>query len=458
MPSKRLTKFGKLNALFLVSMLLTGLLAACGDTATSTPATSNPATTAPSSVTTAAATAANSATGTQPVSKCPDGQDVFCIYSSLPRTGSNKAQTDTLVKAYQLALDDFTQGTGKIGNFRVVIVDADDATPAKGQWDAQQEAANANEAVNNPNVMVYAGPFNSGAAAVSISILNKAGLSMVAPSTTNDCLTVNEARAGCKEDDLKNYYPTSNRHFFRLAARDSLQGAGLAKFMKAQGVRKVFLIDDSQVYGKGLADAFNAAAKDEGLEVIDRVSISGKETDYKTLASTIKSKSPDGIFFGGIVQQQAGKLLSDIRAANISVSGKPVPFFGGEGILENSLIKDGGIAAEGVYASIAGVRIEEIGPKGQEVLKRYRTKFGAPEAYTIFGYELMSVVLTAAKNAGVKDRTKVLQAMQNIKEFDGVLGKWNFDKNGDISLSSFVISQVKEGQWTEVAQVNVTPK
>lgn len=455
---QRFAKFKNFWALLLTGLLLAGLLAACGDSAT-TPAsgTTSSATTAAGGATTAASGTAAAGAG-QVVSKCPDGQDVICIFSSLPRTGSSKAQSDTLVKAYQLALDDFTQSSGKIGNFRIFIVDADDATPAKGQWDAQQEAANANEAVNNPNVMVYAGPFNSGAAAVSISILNKAGLSQIAPSTTNDCLTVNEPRAGCKEDDLKTYYPLGTRHFFRLAARDSLQGAGLAKFMKAQGVKKVFLIDDSQVYGKGLADAFNAAAKDEGLEVIERASISGKETDYKTLAASIKSKSPDAVFFGGIVQQQAGKLISDIRAANIMAGGKPIGFFGGEGILENALIKDAGIAAEGVYASIAGVRLDEIGPKGQEVLNRYRAKFGAPEAYTIFGYELMTVVLTGVKSAGVKDRAKILQAMQNLKEFDGVLGKWNFDKNGDISLSSFVISQVKEGNWVQVAQVNVNQK
>jgi branched-chain amino acid transport system substrate-binding protein len=439
-----------------VTLLTVGLLlAACGDTPTNTAAPN---------ATTAAGTAATTQVGTatgaaiQAVAKCPDGADVICFYSSLPRTGSSKAQTDTLVKAYQLALEDFTQGTGKVGNFRVVIVDADDATPAKGQWDAQQEAANANEAVNNPNVMLYAGPFNSGAAAVSINILNKAGMLQIAPSTTNDCLTLNEAKAGCKEDDIKNYYPTGNRHFFRLAARDALQGSALAQYMKGLNVKKVFLVDDSQVYGKGLADGFVAAAKEQGLEIIERASISGKETDYRTLAATIKAKNPDGVFFGGITQQQAGKLLADIRAAGIKAGGKDVPFFGGEGILENALIKDGGVAAEGVYASIAGVRLEEIGPKGQEVLKRYRAKYGNPEAYTIFGYELMSVSLTAIKNAGKKDRAEILKAMQNLKDFDGVLGKWSFDKNGDISLSSFVISQVKDGKWVEVAQVNVGQK
>jgi branched-chain amino acid transport system substrate-binding protein len=448
--------FMKVFALLVAGLLFAGLLTACGADATATPAAvattaATSATTAASSATTAAATGG----AISAVAKCPSDADVICIYSSLPRTGSSKAQTDTIVKAYLLSIEDFTKGTGKVGNFKIALVDGDDATPAKGQWDAQQEAANANEAVNTQNVMVYAGTFNSGAAAVSVSIINKANMVMISPANTNDCLTVFEVSSGCKEEDLKNYYPTGSRHYFRLAARDGLQGAALAKFMKGQNIKKLFVIDDSQVYGKGLADGFVASAKSEGLELIDRASISGKETDYKTLASTIKSKSPDAIFFGGITQQQAGKLVSDIRAANIVVGGKPIPFFGGEGILENAFIKDAGIAAEGTYATIAGVRAEDLGAKAQDFLKRYRAKFGEPEAYTVFGYDLMNVTLTAIQTTNKKDRAEILKSLQAIKEFDGVLGKWSFDKNGDISLSSFVVNQVKEGKWVEISSVTV---
>jgi ABC-type branched-subunit amino acid transport system substrate-binding protein len=312
---KKLMKF---LALVMTSLLVAGLLAACGDTPTNTasaPATTaaaattaaGAATTAAGAATTAAGAATTAAGATAApggtanlaaVASCPSDADVICIYSSLPRTGSSKAQTDTIVKAYQLALEDFTQGTGKIGNFRVVVVDGDDATPAKGAWDAQQEAANANLAVNNPNVMIYAGTFNSGAAAVSISIINKAGMAMISPANTNDCLTINDPNSGCTADDLKNYYPTNVRHYFRLAARDGLQSSALAQYMKGMNIKNVFVIDDSQVYGKGLADGFVSATKEQGLTVIERASISGKETDYKTLASTIKAKNPDAVFFG----------------------------------------------------------------------------------------------------------------------------------------------------------------
>ncbi|MEI6045513.1 MAG: branched-chain amino acid ABC transporter substrate-binding protein, partial [Chloroflexota bacterium] len=372
------------------------------------------------------------------------------IYSSLPLTGSSRQQSLTLVNAMQLALDDFTGGTKKIGSLTVDFVSLDDATAAKGQWDADQEKANANKAVNDPQTLAYIGTFNSGAAKVSLPILNQAGIAMISPANTNTCLTIFDAGSGCDKTEPDVYYPNKVRNYFRLAARDDLQGQALAKFITTLNLKKVYVIDDSQTYGKGLADGFSTAAKALGLDLIARDSIGGKESDYKSLAASIKAKSPDAIFFGGISQQQAGKLVADIRAAGIKA-----PFLGGEGILDDAFIKDAGIAGEGAYATIAGALEKDLGPKAQDVLKRYRDKYGATEAYTIFGYEIMSVTLTAIKNAGTADKAAVIKALSNVKDFDGVLGKWSFDANGDISLSTFVVNQVKDGKWAELVGVNV---
>ena len=108
------------------------------------------------------------------------------IVSSLPRTGSSKGQTDTIVNAFKMALD---EAQNKVGGATVSYQDLDDATAAKGQWDAAQEAQNANQALNDADVMVYIGTFNSGAAKVSIPILCKANLGMISPANTYPGLT-----------------------------------------------------------------------------------------------------------------------------------------------------------------------------------------------------------------------------------------------------------------------------
>src|SRR5258707_7749139 len=91
--------------------------------------------------------------------------ELIKIVSSLPRTGSAKAQTDTIVNGIKIALD---EAGWRAGDFEIVYGDWDDATAGAGQWTAEAETANAARAVRDPDVMVYIGTYNSGAAKISM--------------------------------------------------------------------------------------------------------------------------------------------------------------------------------------------------------------------------------------------------------------------------------------------------
>ncbi|HEV3137170.1 MAG TPA: branched-chain amino acid ABC transporter substrate-binding protein, partial [Pirellulales bacterium] len=108
------------------------------------------------------------------------------IVSSLPRTGSAKAQTDTIVNGIKIAL---AEADSKAGGFEIAYADWDDATAGAGQWTAEAETANAARAVRDPDVMIYIGTYNSGAAKISMPILNKAHLLMISPANTWPGLT-----------------------------------------------------------------------------------------------------------------------------------------------------------------------------------------------------------------------------------------------------------------------------
>src|SRR5262245_44964674 len=192
----------------------------------------------------------------------PSGQaETIKIVSSLPRTGSAKGQTDTIVNGIKMAL---AEVNNKVGNLTITYEDLDDATAAKGSWDAAKEAGNANQAVNDAQVMAYIGTFNSGAAAVSIPILCKANLAMISPANTGVGLTKPGGEAG--EPDK--YYPGCPRNYTRVVPADDLQGAAGATWAKQLGVKRVFVLDDTELYGKGIATVFVATAKKIGLEVV----------------------------------------------------------------------------------------------------------------------------------------------------------------------------------------------
>src|SRR2546426_11379240 len=108
------------------------------------------------------------------------------IVSSLPRTGSANAQAQTMVNGIKMALDKIH---GKIGDLIIAYEDWDDASPERGQWDPAVEAANAHKAVGDPDIVAYIGTYNSGAAKISMPILNQAHLVMVSPANTYPGLT-----------------------------------------------------------------------------------------------------------------------------------------------------------------------------------------------------------------------------------------------------------------------------
>ncbi|HEX2909246.1 MAG TPA: branched-chain amino acid ABC transporter substrate-binding protein [Chloroflexia bacterium] len=444
-------KISTILGLCISTILLALTLAACGDNTATTAAstTAASATTAAAATSAASTTASGATTAANATTAASSGAGgTIRIYSSLPLTGSSKEQTETMVNAMKMALEDFTNGTMKIGDYKIDYVSLDDATAAKGQWDADQEKANANKAVNDPDAMLYIGTYNSGAAKISIPILNQVNMGMISPANTLACLTHFDEPSGCDKGEPDVYYPTKVRTYFRVCINDDIQAPAQVNFLKSKGIKKVYLIDDSQAYGKGLADAFFAAAKTGGIDVVKRAAINGKESDYKSLAATIKAENPDAIVYSGITQQQGGKLLADIRAAGVKAT-----FLGPDGILEDAFIKDAGSAGEGALATGAGVDDSFLPPKGQDFLKRYRAKYGNDQHYTIYGYEAMSVALTAIKNAGKKDRAAIVQALSNIKDFEGVLGKWSFDKNGDSTLTDFYVKEIKDGKWTFLTQV-----
>jgi branched-chain amino acid transport system substrate-binding protein len=332
----------------------------------------------------------------------------------------------------------------KVGGATIVYEDMDDATPARGAWDAGKEAENANKAVSDADVMVYLGTFNSGAAKVSIPILNRANLVMISPANTYPGLT-KPGKGEPNEPDI--YYPGGKRNYARVVPSDDLQGAVAANWAKQAGATKVYILDDTELYGHGIAVVFAESAGKIGLSVAGGPEgIDSKASDYRALATKIRGTGADMVYYGGITQNNAGKLFKDLR----SVLGDNLKIMGPDGIYEQAFIDDAGDAAEGVYVTFGGVPPTKLTGKGAEWYRAYKSKFnGEPEAYAAYGYESTKVALAAIEKAGRKDREAIRAAVFATKDYDGVLGKWSFDANGDTSLVTMSGRQVKDGKFDD---------
>jgi branched-chain amino acid transport system substrate-binding protein len=366
------------------------------------------------------------------------------IWSSLPRQGSSRAATDTIVNAINMAIE---ERGGVVGGYKIAYADVDDSTAAAGKWDEATEIKNANDAVANDKLVAYIGPLNSGAAKLSIPILCGAGIVMISPSNTAVGLT-----KPFEPGEPDKYYPDGcQKNYARVVPNDLLQGNAGALWASKLGVKNVYLLDDTEVYGKGIADVFDSKAADYGLTILGRDGIDGKATDYKALAEKVKGTNPDLVYFGGITQNNAGQLWRDLRDAMPDVK-----LMGPDGIYEAEWIEAAAASAEGSYITFGGVPPDQLTGKGAEFVKKYNEKYpnNPIEGYTAYGYEAANVVLAAIERAAAKNpadvlalRALVLDEVKATKDYDGVLGKWSLDADGDTSATTMSGLIVTNGEF-----------
>lgn len=367
------------------------------------------------------------------------------IISSLPLTGSSLGQTQTIVNGMEMAIEDFG---GAAGGYKIEFVSLDDATAAAGKWTAEAETANANRAVRE-NATVYLGTYNSGAAAFSIPILNKAGIPMISPANTAPELT----KQGFDDQTLNSLYPGGQRNYFRVVPADDLQGAAGANYAQELGVKRVFVLHDQEVYGKGIAQVFRSTAEENGIEVVSFEGIDPKAGSYQSLMNRIANEDVDMVYFGGLTQTNGGQLLKDLRAV---ADPEEIAWMGPDGTFEEAFIEAAGAEnAEGAYATFSGGPYDQLQGRGAEFYTNYKERYGSePEAYAIFGYDAMLVALQAIEKAGSNDPAKVLAALRNLGEVEGALGAYTFDENGDTSLTTMNVYQVRDGEWQWVKSLS----
>lgn len=367
------------------------------------------------------------------------GGNTIKMVSSLPRTGSAQGQTDTIVNGIRMAVDEYPDG---LFGHKLVYKDMDDATAAQGQWDAGKEADNAREAVGDKDVMVFIGPYNSGASKQSQPILNEAGLLQISPAATWPGLTKKvPGDEASGEPDV--HRPSGKITFCRVCPTDDMQGPKTAEFVKnVLKAKSVYVIDDKELYGAGIAKLFMEACKKLGIEVIGHEQLV-KQGNYRAVLEGVKAKNPDVVYLGATSQSGAPQIAIDMKGAGLKC-----PLIVPDGCYEKAFVDGAGadtFKELTCYATMGGKDPSLLTGAGAEFVKKYKEKFGKdPEAYAIYGYEAAKVFLEGAKAAGKKDREAIRAAVLATKDFDkGAVGKWSFDANGDTTLQILTISKVE---------------
>ena len=376
------------------------------------------------------------------------------ISSDLPLQGSSFDSNDSTNKAIELYLKSIKY---KAGKYTVSFKKYDDATAAAGSWDAAKCAANAQAHVANKNEVAVMGTYNSGCAKIIVPVLNqdpKGPMLMVSDANTNPGLT-----KAWNPGEPEVYYPTGARNYARVCTTDDNQGSAAAQFAKSIGVKSVYVLNDTQTYGQGVAQAFTTEAKKQGLKVLSS-GATGQgwdtlQSDYTALFQKIAPLKPDMVYFAGIYDNNGGQLLK----AKVAVLGdnKKVKLMAPDGFTGYPQFNSDPNAA-GAYLSFAGLSNEllvKASPNGAgaKFLKSYKATYKKDPvgSYPIYGVAALQVILAAiAKSDGT--RKSVTSAVFggdgiNIPANKSVLGKaLQIDTvTGDTTAKDITIEQVVGG-------------
>ena len=322
--------------------------------------------------------------------------------------------------------------------------------------DCRQGAYNADAGVDNVRKMLddnaylgMVGPYNSAVAKAEIPIAAPKSFVMVSPSNTNPCLTKDIAGCSYHPQDLRAGNPNN---YWRVVTTDDYQGPAMADYMYKQlSIKSVGILDDSTVFGVGIAGAFEAEFKKLGGTVAQHAEYKKEQTsDFKSILLGFKNKGAAAVYVGGTDDQNIcipRKQMKDI--------GWDAPFGGGDGIETTDCIDQGAGNETNIYATSAGADATQVAG-ATDTIAKFRQQFtGANDfgGYTMQAYDGANALMTAIGNAiksnggSTPSRKQVRDAFAAIKGFKGVIGTYDFDQNGDTSLkivSIYVVNQVSD--------------
>jgi branched-chain amino acid transport system substrate-binding protein len=380
-----------------------------------------------------------------PASSCSaiqNGSGQYLIASDLPLEGSGRAQTIQMTKAIAYILK---QHKWKAGKYTLAYQSCDDATAQAGKWDSGKASANATAYANDSSTVGVIGTFNSGAAEIEVPILNRAPggpVAMISPANTYVGLT--HSGPGTAAGEPGKYFPTGKRNYIRIVAADDFQGAADALLAKSLGVKKVFILNDKEAYGLGVATNFKNAAQKLGIKVVGFTAWDGKASSYEALAVKIKAAGAQGVFLGGLICENGGKLIKDIH------SGAPsAQIMAPDGFTPVSAdVQQAGAAAEKMTVSVAGLPNEQLKGAGTKFVNGFKKATGqSPDPYAVYAAQAAEIMVQAiAKSNGT--RSSITANLFKTKIKNGILGTFTINANGDTSSNPVTVYRVKSGQST----------
>jgi branched-chain amino acid transport system substrate-binding protein len=419
------------------------------------------------------------------------GSSTVAIYSSLPESGADAAKSRQIETGIRLALH---QAHYKAGKFKIAYKPlCDSAAPRKrshaptsrgkistgartdtrkcsGSWNQTAVVENAEKAASNRQTVAYIGDLNSGATALSLPILNQAGVVQITPGSGYPGLTNSvtvKAPKGLtitqpitEPDEPGKYYPQGldNRTLLRMIPNDLVQASAALYVLQKAGCQKLSAWNfGNDAESKSLLTALIATAVLKYK--MDYVPPPAMPAKTSALTYVTQLVAPTGIrcaVLDGHVTKAAESLTLYLRE-HLS----PAPtIVGTSGFCNRDWLQgipsvDRKVVAAELYCTTPArpVTVKEYDGAAKFIALFRRAHHRQPTAYNLYGYVATVMLLRALKQpvSGEDDRQQVLTDMVDdtapnaVDTTPGQVTAFSFDQYGNLESTDYGIDDFKRG-------------
>jgi branched-chain amino acid transport system substrate-binding protein len=348
------------------------------------------------------------------------------LYASLTGDGASFGQSSR--EGSELAVREINAAGGLLGGRKITLLVEDDQS-------RPPDASNAaTKLITQDQVVALIGEVASSRSLAVAPVAQRYHVPMITPASTNERVT------------------EAGDYIFRVCFTDRFQGEVLSRFAynDLHARRAAVLKDITQDYSVGLTESIQQHFTALGGTVLDPISYSAGDTDFKAVLTAIRRERPDVIFDTGYYQEAA------IIVRQARELGMKMPILGGDGWVGNSLA-NGREALNNTYISnhYSG---DNPDPIVQTFVRDYRQAYGhEPDSIAALGYDAIKVLADALTRAGSTDGPKVRDALATA-DVVGVTGRLKMNAQRNVDKPA-VVQEVTyaNGKMTFVYRTTINP-
>lgn len=334
----------------------------------------------------------------------------------MPLSGDAAAYGEPITNGLRLAEKEINESGGVDGRLVQLIYE-------DGKCNGKDAASAAQKLINVDGVKFIIGGVCSGEVFGYAPITNAAKVLSITP--------------GGSAPDIA----TLGDYVFRNSTNDASRGVIMADYVKSLYTKVAFITEKTD-YTAGLRDSFGARATEIGLQIVADEELAGDSSDFRSALSKIKASGAEILFIN--VQTEANLIRIAEQARTLGIT---VPFISSE--LNSPTVAQAGPFIDGIVMAVApGLATNG---KASAFLRAYKQMFGEEPIYAFYtaaAYDDLNLFVQGIEKYG-ENTDKVKDYLYGVN-YDGAIGRYSFDRNGDITGVSFVLQRAENGSFVDL--------